>query len=810
MSKSTSFLALGCVSAAAFAVPATAQSGDQPRLGGVTVVDTAIDDEGVKVEKADSPKYVRPLLDTPQTITVIASETLQQQNLLTLREVLSTVPGITFAAGEGGFGYGDRITLRGYSANNDISVDGVRSGAVMNRNETFNIEQVEVTNGANSVYNGGGSVGGTINLVTKKPLNYDRTVINAGVGTDEYYRGTVDSNFVSGDIAVRLNAVYHQNEIPGRQVEFYERWGIAPSVTAGINGPTRLTLQFEHLDDKGMPQYGLRYFPMLGGFLPDFNQEAYYGFRNVDTQESITNSVQAIFEHDFSETLRFRNLTRYENIQQYTVTSQPAGTFCLSNNLQPLTSTTPGATAASCTVRIGNAQTGPQLVIPAGYFLPTGGRGNPRYIRNQTAYTQFDLSGEFNTGGLEHTFVLGFSSLWERFTQDGGSLLTAPTAPGYYPLVNIANPNEIIAGPGGTGGGDLVRVYGNNEYTGPVNFNHTSRNRGVQASYAAYLFDAIKFSDMFEINGGVRYEKYDGRNNVWSVAGGVFTPNANNGRTTSSDELFSWRVGAVFKPAENISTYVAFGNSRTPSKGSIDAACTNTLDANNNTCSVEPESAKNYEIGAKADLFSGGLQLAAALFRNERDKYRVASGEPGLNDQVLDGHSRVDGISLSASGNITPAWSIVANYTYLDSKLIRSVSEYCLQNPGKDNCTNTVEVPDPGAGTMLPATPDHSGSLFTSYSFPFGLQIGYGFTYQGSHALNPVPTATVPTTFNVPDYLTHRLMVGYKLNDNLNAQLNIQNLTDEDYVTTVRTAVGGSWAQPGVGRSAVLSIGYTF
>jgi len=793
LSRSTSFLALGCVSAAAFTVPAAAQSGEQEqRLGGVTVVDTAIDDEGVKVERADSPKYVAPLLDTPQTITVIASETLQQQNLLTLREVLSTVPGITFAAGEGGFGYGDRITLRGYSANNDISVDGVRSGAVMNRNETYNIEQVEITNGANSVYNGGGSVGGSINLVTKKPLDHDRTVINAGIGTDNYYRGTVDTNVVSGDIALRVNGVYHKNDVPGREVEFYERWGIAPSVTVGINGPTRLTLQFEHLDDRGMPQYGLRYYPALGGFLSEFNREGYYGFRNVDTQESVTNAFQAIFEHDFSDTLHFRNLTRYENIQQYTVTSQPQGTFCLSNNLQPISSVTPGATAASCVVPVGTAT----LDIPAGYFMPTGGRGSPRYMRNQTAYTQFDFSGELNTGGIEHSFVLGFSGLWERFTQDGGTLLRAAdgtnpfAAPNYYPLVNIANPNEVIAGPGGMGAGTLTRVYGNNEYNGPINFSQTSRARGIQSSYAAYLFDAIKFSDMFEINGGVRYEKFEGRNNTWSVAGGVFTPAATNGTFITEDELFSWRVGAVFKPAENISAYVAYGNSRTPSKGSVDGSCA----ANN--CNVDPESAKNYEVGVKADLFGGGLQLAGALFRNERDKYRVASADPLLPDQVLDGHSRVDGISLSAAGNITPEWSIVANYMYLDSTLIRSVA--------------AGVSPDPAAGTALPATPAHSGSLFTSYSFPFGLQVGYGFSYQGEHAMNPIPTATAPVTYNVPDYLTHRLMIGYKLNDNLNAQLNIQNLTDEDYVTTVRTAVTGSWAQPGVGRSAVLSIGYTF
>src|SRR3546814_98388 len=184
------------------------------------------------------------------------------QNLLTLREVLSTVPGITFGAGEGGFGYGDRIILRGQDAKNDVTVDGVRSGAFLNRNEVYNIEQVEVTNGANSVLNGGGSVAGTINLVTKRPLADDNTILNAGIGTDNYYRATIDANKRVNDlIAVRLNAVYHRNDVPGRDVEDYERWGVAPAITIGIDSPTSLTLQGEYLDDKAMPQYGIRYFP---------------------------------------------------------------------------------------------------------------------------------------------------------------------------------------------------------------------------------------------------------------------------------------------------------------------------------------------------------------------------------------------------------------------------------------------------------------------------------------------------------------------------------------------------------------------
>src|SRR3546814_12585507 len=88
--------------------------------------------------------------------------------------------------------------------------------------------------------NGGGSVAGTINLVTKRPLADDNTILNAGIGTDNYYRATIDANKRVNDlIAVRLNAVYHRNDVPGRDVEDYERWGVAPAITIGIDSPTR-------------------------------------------------------------------------------------------------------------------------------------------------------------------------------------------------------------------------------------------------------------------------------------------------------------------------------------------------------------------------------------------------------------------------------------------------------------------------------------------------------------------------------------------------------------------------------------------
>ena len=236
-----------------------------------------------------------------------------------------------------------------------------------------------------------------------------------------------------------------------------------------------------------------------------------------------------------------------------------------------------------------------------------------------------------------------------------------------------------------------------------------------------------------------------------------------------------------------------------------------------NTCDVAPEKARNYEAGIKAGLFNRRLELTAAVFRNERTNYRVASNDPLLPTvQVLDGRSRVDGIALGASGNITRNWTIFANYTYLDGQTLQSVSNFCLAHPGGTGCGDSAANPDPQRGTPLVQTPTHSGSLFTTYKLPFGLELGYGFTYQGAFTTY-VPVLTNGTQLKTDDYLIHRAYLAYSFGHGLTAQLNVQNFTDEKYLTNVRNninattgVVTGGWAMPGDRRQAVLSLFYSF
>ncbi len=788
-----SFLALSCIAPAlATTLPsgAHAQEADGQRvLGGVTVSDTAIDEQPGR--KLESPKRTRPVLDTPQTITVLSNEVIEQQNLLTLRDVLSTVPGITFGAGEGGTGPGDNITFRGYSASNDITVDGVRDSAQITRTDSYNLEQIEVTNGANSVISGAGSVGGNINIVTKRPKADDAYLATAGIGTDNYYRATVDLNKRVNDlVAFRLNAMWHRNDVPGRDVEDYKRWGVAPSVTIGIDSPTSLTLQYNHQEDNNIPQYGVPYY--AGNKLPGVHRSDYFGYRNVDKQRINVDQLTAIFEHEISDTVSIRNLARWQDSRQLTQVNPPQGTWCLTTGLTP--------TGAACTV------TGISTPVPAGFYYPTGPRGTTRDTRNQLMFDQFDFKAVFNTGAIEHTIDIGGAATWEKYDLYNGNVLRNADGTAAFtrlPLMNIDNPNEIVTGPATSN-----FTYGSNVYTGPVNFIRTGHTVGEQTNVAGYLFDTMKLGK-FELSAGARLERNVGTTRADTIAPtttatvtqGQITPGI---KTRNADTLFSYRVGLNYKPIEQVSIYAAYGNSRTPSKNSVNGACTaEAPGVTNATCNINPESAKNYEIGVKGELFDGGLLLTASAFRNERDKYAVVSGDPTVPNQQLDGKSRVDGIALGASGAITKAWSITANYTYLKAKLLQSVSDYCLANPGVGTCTNTPANPNPGGDQYLPQTPKHSGSLFTTYRLPFGLTIGYGLTYQDGFLL----TAATPTAGAIKsdDFLIHQAYLAYDFSPNFSAQINVKNIGDKLYYTRIR-GNGVGWATPGDARSAVLTL----
>ena len=255
------FLALGCIGFIASA-PAMAQdsgqaAGGEKRLGGMTVTDTAIEEEGYKAERIESPKAVAPLLDTPRSIVVVDKQVIRDTGSATLIDALRTVPGITFGAAEGGNPIGDRPFIRGFDSQGSTYLDGVRDIGAQTR-EIFAVEQIQVVRGSDSTLGGRGSAGGSLNIISKLPERETFIAGSGSYGTADYKRVTGDANIRVNDmIAVRLNAMWHDQDVAGRDQIFQKRWGIAPSVTIGIESDTKLTLSYYHLDTDELPDSGI-------------------------------------------------------------------------------------------------------------------------------------------------------------------------------------------------------------------------------------------------------------------------------------------------------------------------------------------------------------------------------------------------------------------------------------------------------------------------------------------------------------------------------------------------------------------------
>ncbi|MEP1598079.1 MAG: TonB-dependent receptor, partial [Hyphomonas sp.] len=176
--------------------------------------------------------------------------------------------------------------------------------------------------------------------------------------------------------------------------------------------------------------------------------------------------------------------------------------------------------------------------------------------------------------------------------------------------------------------------------------------------------------------------------------------------------------------------------------------------------------------------------LTAAIFRNEiTDGHVAVEAGRGAAQQAI-GEQRVDGIELSATGNITEAWSIFAGYSYMDSEIVDA------------GPVNTDQV-----GNQLPNTPEHSASLWTTYDVMPKLTIGGGATCMSERYGNTANSKSVE------GYCKYDAMASYVINDNIDAQLNINNLSDERYYERVYTT---HMATIATGRAIIGSLKFKY
>ena len=220
-------------------------------------------------------RFTEPLRDTPQSITSVSADVLDDRVITSLNDVLRTIPSITLGAGEFSW-QGNNPNIRGFNARDDMYLDGIRDFGSYAR-DPFNLETLEVLLGPSSMLFGRGSTGGAINQVTKQPVLDSMTNVSVNVGSDQTFRTTMDvGRPLSRDgAAFRLNALAHAGEVADRDGAKTERFGLAPSLAFGLGSATELTLSYMKQTADDRPDYGL---PWLDGRPAPVPRESFYGF----------------------------------------------------------------------------------------------------------------------------------------------------------------------------------------------------------------------------------------------------------------------------------------------------------------------------------------------------------------------------------------------------------------------------------------------------------------------------------------------------------------------------------------------------
>jgi len=686
-----------------------AGTGVSYRFTGPKIVTLELEGVAASVEilgriTASSPKYTEPLRDTPQTIAVIPKTVIEEQGATTLRDVLRNVPGLTMTAGEGGTPAGDNLTLRGFSARNDIFVDGARDLGPQSR-DPFNLEQVEVAKGPGSAFTGRGSAGGSINLVSKAPTVNRFFAGTISGGSDATKRFTGDLNLPIKDrTAFRLNFMAHYSGVAGRDVVENQRWGVAPSILFGLGTRTRLTLSYYYVGQDNISDYGIPWVPATNNALPESRdkpapvpRDTFYGFRDRDYEKLRSDLATVKVERDFNDSTTLRNQLRFGYSSRDSLATPPR----FANN---------NSTVINRELRSWIAE--------------------DRAFDNQT-----DLRSRFSTGKIEHTLGAGLALTYENNQRQNRSAPNATTT-----LLN-PNPDDVYAG-----AITLDPRFG--DITGK--------------SVALYAFDTVKLNKYVELNGGLRFDRFD--------VDGVSTTLVPVKRL---DEMVSWRTGVVVKPKEEGSIYVSYATSLSPSLEGLSYSTANTA--------IEPEKTYNLEVGSKWDLIDERLSINGAIFRVEKTNARTPGILPDDPPQVLQGRQRVQGIELGASGGITRALRVFGAYTLLDSEIVKS--------------NTPTEV-----GRRIQNTPRNSFNIWTTYLLPHRITLGGGPRFVGRRFGNNINTRQAEA------YWLLDAMASFPVSRRLDLRLNLYNLTNKYYFDRL----GGGHLIPGAGRSVLVSAGFRF
>jgi catecholate siderophore receptor len=658
-------------------------------------------------QNADALKTPTLLVDVPQSLSVISSEQIQEQAFVSIADILQYTPGASIGQGEG---HRDQMTIRGQNTTADFFIDGLRDDVQYFR-PLYNLDRVEILRGSNALLFGRGGGGGIVNRVSKTADTKQQfTHLNASIDTFANTMVAIDHNGqISDDQAIRFNGFYehldnHRDEYDG------ERFAINPTYTNNISDVTQLVLSYEYIDDDRVVDRGV---PALNGQPLTGVEDVFFGSADLNVTTLQAHVMRAKLDHQLSETWSINTTLQYADFDK------------LYQNLYPT-----------------NFDDSANTVTLDGYRDAT---------QRENLIAQFNAVGQFDTGRVEHTLLIGAEYGSQETSNNRRDTLFADSSDDKVTF-SFSDPLVIPA----------------------VSFTDFVRDRSSDVSFSSvFLQDEIKLNEHFIVIAGLRYDRFD-IDVTDQIEANNGASDGNNGMLGREDTEISPRVGAIYKPNDDISFYVSLSRSFLPRSGD------QFLSLSLNTQALEPEEFENREVGLKWNI-TDRLSFTTAMFEVTRENGTVT--DPFNPENSLITGTETTGFEMQLVGYVTEDWQINAGYSNLNAEETGRV------------------VADSIGNRTLSQVPDNMLTVWNRYQFDEKLAFGLGVIYQSEQY------ASLSNSVELSDFTRIDAAVYYNVSEDLQLQVNVENLLDEDYFPSAHNDNNITIGEP---VNARLSMSYQF
>jgi len=617
----------------------------------------------VIVTKNKEPKPVTAVrsglkpMDNPQSIQVIGSEIIEQQQAIRLSEVIKNANGVYVGSARGGAQ--ESFFSRGYdmSANNMFK-NGFRynAGSIP---EVSGLEKVEFLKGGSALLFGNVAPGGILNLVTKIPSFKSGGEISMQTGSYSFYKPAFDFyGPLSKSVAFRINGSYENSE-SFRDVVKNERLYINPSLLFDISTKTQITLQGDYLTADWTPDFGTG---IIRKEILDLPRNAFYGslWSNGNTKSS---SASVLLNHDFNKNWKLNFNGSFQSYDR----------------------------RSNSTAQLSNLDT-----------YSTRGDWNRSLVKNknleQVLGDQLSLQGNFNTGSIKHQIYTGAD--WEN------SFATAYTyAFNEKFLVTSRNPD----GSPKTYDPSIYDKINLFDFDPSTQRNDIPNARATQIvktdtnRFGIYFQDFISITEKIKVLAGIRWSWQEAEVSTYKeTASGAGDPEKAVPVITPKrlDNAFSPKAGIVYQPTKEISVFGSYSSSFTPNTGT--------------TVDLQPIKASiidQYEAGIKTDFLKGLLSTNITVYQITNSNLAQtaptkADGSLNVDNslKILGGATKSKGIEIDVTANPVEGLNIIAGYSYNDMRYT------------KTSGTNGSFI----EGDRVARTPQNTANLSFFYKVPNG------------------------------------------------------------------------------------------